>query len=72
MTSVENTIMQGMVAGKSRGKLRQSRTSQICSVATASRVAEDKHLFRKRNLGSDILKRRGFQTKKMGHLVRDR
>ena len=60
---LEKTIMQGMVAGKQgRGKPRQRREKDITdafgTMAKASRMAEDRHRFRKRRLSSNVLKRR--------------
>ena len=50
--TIENTIMQGMVAGERiRGKPRQRWEKDITdafgTMATASRMAEDMHRFRK-------------------------
>ena len=59
---LEKTIMQGMVAGKQgRGKPKQRRekdtTDAFGTMAKASRMAEDRHRFRKRRLSSNVLKR---------------
>ena len=54
--------MQDVVAGKrSRGKQRQrwekDTTDTFGTMAAASRVAEDRHQFLRRHLGSDVLMR---------------
>ena len=47
---LEKTIMQGMVAGKrsqDKDGRKASRTDTFGTVAAASRLAEDKHRFRR-------------------------
>ena len=64
---LDKTIMQGMVAGKrSRGKPRQSWekyiTDTFCTMTAASRVAEDRHQFRRDILPA--MSRRGYAPRR--------